>query len=144
MDSTKAILGTIRTALIGSAAVTAYVAPANIKRADTQSKPSYPHISIKVEGGNAWDFPTAISGDIYLTVYALTTNAVAGRVGDYLDDIYAVVKTIIHNKGNILSDSNIRIDTINESFKGSAIPEDDIPNLYYISARYNYTAHTTR
>jgi hypothetical protein len=142
MDSTKAILGTIRTTLISSAAVTAYVSSANIKRADTQAKPSYPHISIRVEGGNAQDFTTAISGDIYVTIYALTTNAPSGRIGDYLDDIYAVVKAIIHNKSNILSDSNIRIDKIYESFKGSAIPEDDIPNLYYISARYNYMAHT--
>jgi hypothetical protein len=141
MDSTKAILGTVRTTLISSAAVTAYVTPAQIARATQQTKPSYPHISIRVEGANGRNFSKALSGDVYFNIYALTTNAPSGRVGDYLDDIYDVIKTLIHNKSKELSDSNIRIDEIYESFRGSAIPEDDIPNLYYISARYSYTAH---
>lgn len=141
MDSTKAIIKTIRTALIGSAAVTVYVAPAQIARANQQAKPNYPHISIRVEGANGGDFDKSISGDAYINIYALTTNTVNGRIGDYLDDIYDVVKTLIHNKGDSLSDNNIRIDKIYESFRGSAIPEEDIPNLYYISARFTFLAH---
>ena len=142
MDSTKAILIAIRNELVASTTLTAIVPATQIARANQQAKPAYPYISIRVEGGNEDNFTKAITGSVYFTIYALTANATAGRIGDYLDDVYDIVKTLIHHRPTELSDSNIRIDNIYESFKGGATPEDDIPTLYYISARYNYIAHS--
>lgn len=142
MEHTKAILTAIRNKLIGSATLIAIVPAAQIARANQQAKSAYPYISIRVEGGNNDNFTTAITGSIYFTIYAKTTNATDGRIGDYLDDIYDLVKTLIHHKPTEISDSNIRIDNIYESFKGGATLEDDIPTLYYITARYNYIAHS--
>ena len=142
MEATKAILTAIRNELIGSATLIAIVPTAQIARANQQAKSVYPYISIRVEGGNEDTFDTVISGAIYFTIYAKTANATNGQIGDYLDDLYGMVKTLIHHKPIAISDSNIRIDNIYESFKGGATLEDDIPTLYYIAARYNYIAHS--
>ena len=142
MEATKAILTAIRNELIGSATLIAIVPAAQIARANQQAKSAYPYISIRVEGAKGQNFSKTKTGTIYLYIYAKTSNATNGQVGDYLDDIYGIIFDLLDDRPTQLSDSNIRIDNIYESFKGGATPEDDIPTLYYIAARYNYIAHS--
>jgi hypothetical protein len=140
MEAKLAILRAIRNKLIADTALTAYVPSAQIARANQQAKSAYPFISIRVDGARGEDFTKTKTGQVYINIYALTTNAPSARIGDYLDAIYGLVYNDIDNAS--ITDSNISIDKIYEDFCGSAIPEDDVPNLYYISARYNYMAHS--
>lgn len=140
MEAKKAILTAIRNKLIADSALTAYVAAAQIIRSNQKRKSQYPCIAIRIEGANDGDFSKSISGSVYISIYALMSDAPGERVGDYLDDIYDLVKNDLHNQQIELSDSNIGFDTIYESFGGSATSEDEIPNLYYLPARFTFTA----
>jgi len=143
MITTDDILEIVRTALIGDSALIALVPASKIAVADNQAKALYPHISIGVDGGCGNDFQTAESGTITLTIYAMTTNAPNEQVSSFLKSIYQRIKAVLHEKELSLSlTSEIRIDTIYETYESRMITETDITGLFFKSAKYKYVAHS--
>jgi len=143
MITNKNITEIVRTALIGDSALIALVPASKIAVADNQAKALYPHISIGVDGGCGNDYETAKSGTINLTIYAKTNNAPNERVDAFLDSIYQRIKAVLHEKELSLSlTSEIRIDTIYETYESRMMAETDIAGLFFKTAKYSYVAHS--
>jgi len=142
MDSIDAVFQAVRAKLVANTTLIAYVPASQIGVANQQAKPTYPYIAIALDGACGDDYKEAVSGNVRITVYITVATAPNGRTDYGLKRVYEQIKATLHEQEESFARTNIVIDTMYETYRSEMIADLAIPNLYFISARYGYVAHT--
>jgi hypothetical protein len=124
----------IRNRLIGNASLAAMVSTNAITATKGRLGATYPCIRFRVVAANGNNLDSFLGGDLYLNIYTEHNNPAA-----FLGSVYNVLRPLIHDKGSAITTSNIGVGFIREMYVDYPQYEEE-PGLYYLGARYSFTA----
>ncbi len=127
------VLTQIRAKLIVDATLVGLVPAASIQVANQKLKSSYPHIALGVSGGSGMESADAFEGEVTFTIYTKNDQPYGN-----LSAIYDRIKELCHRKN--LSGTTIKIGALFEQFVSNMMADPEVPDVYFMAARYSCLA----
>ena len=131
MEGRQAVFQTFRNRLKDSATLTAIVVSTSI-RVSGRPPTTYPAIRLRVVGGTGRNFPSFLSGDVYLNIYTAHRSP-SGR----LASIFNIVSALLKDKATAMTTDYIGFGRITEDYVDYPIYEEDV-DKFYLASRYGF------